>query len=309
MSLASKRNRIERDAGERALDDLPMLPSVVARLLALDPRSDEFFAEVLELGTDDPPFAAKVIQAANAAHSAPIQPIEGLRDAVMRLGAKSIADLVTSVAVSRVFVPSTAGECDLWRHSLLVAVLAREITQLIANEPDGGLEEAYLGGLVHDLGRFLMLDTAPDELDAVEQKGWRTPEELIEKESGLFGLDHARLGARAMRKWGLPPSLCDLVEHHHVYDPDEIPVDTEFTRATLVCVQLADRLACCLAGDLELAALPAEDRAEWIADNCIHESWKGIVPEADEIVGVLDEACDEAASRYASLGMPAEPRK
>jgi len=83
------------------------------RVLALDARSDQYFEALLAVAEEDPTFAVRLIRLANAPRSAPAKPIITIRQAVVRLGARECAGLVTALAVSRVFVPTTAGQRNL----------------------------------------------------------------------------------------------------------------------------------------------------------------------------------------------------
>src|SRR5271166_1047395 len=126
-------------------EQLPLLPTVVMRVLALDTRSDQYFEALLAVAEEDPTFAVRLIRLANAPSSAPSTPIVTIRQAVVRLGARECAGLVTTLAVARVFVPTTAGHRNLWLHSLQVAVAARVIAGLMTGASVSP-EHAYLAG-------------------------------------------------------------------------------------------------------------------------------------------------------------------
>jgi HD-like signal output (HDOD) protein len=104
-------------ATDLKLEQLPVLPAVVVRLMGLAPTSEGYFEEVLSISSEDPGLAVRVIHAANSALSAPRQPIESLQGAIARLGATHIGNLVATLAVTKVFEPKTRGEADLWVHS------------------------------------------------------------------------------------------------------------------------------------------------------------------------------------------------
>src|SRR5487761_2129065 len=136
---------------------LPLLPSIVLRVLQLDSSSDRSFEDLLRLAEEDPTFAVRLIRLANAPTSAPAKPIVTIRQAVVRLGARECAGLVTALAISRVFVPTTTVHRQLWLHALQTAVAARTIASLM---PKANIapDQAYLAGLLHDIGRFVMAD-------------------------------------------------------------------------------------------------------------------------------------------------------
>lgn len=199
---------------EKHVDALPVLPTVVARLLTLDPASDRHFDEVHRLVAADPGFSLRVVAAANSASSAPPRPIVTLPAAIARLGSVNAANVVVAASITRVFIPHNAGERGLWRHALQVGTLARGLAAVL-REPGLDPEQAYLSGLLHDVGRFVMLQEAPEGLHAVADAEWTRPEELLASERAAFGLTHAELGAMACTRWGLPPPVIQMVREHH----------------------------------------------------------------------------------------------
>ena len=203
-----------QDMLHRRVQDLPVLPGVLVRLLALDPSSETYFDDVRDLVETDPAFAARVLTAANAAASAPRDPITSVGAAVTRLGSSGTADIITALSFATVFVPRDAWEKSLWRHSIQVAVASRAV---VAADRHQRVDKAtaYTAGLLHDIGRFVMFHVADDQLRAVDEGDWDSPAALIEAERTICGLAHTELGALACRSWGLPEAVADLVEHHH----------------------------------------------------------------------------------------------
>lgn len=199
---------------ERKIDDLPVLPSVVSQLMGLDPSSARYFEDVERLIGSEPSFLARVLSSANSASSAPRSPITTLDAAILRIGARNAASLVLSAAVTRVFVPRSDGERALWQHALDVATLARRLARHVG----GGSfapEELYAAGLLHDVGHFVMLQEAPDQLDRLVGLEWRSAEELTRYERAIFGLTHADIGALACARWSLPSVIVQIVQQHH----------------------------------------------------------------------------------------------
>lgn len=221
---------------DKALNELPMLPGVVARLMLLDTRSDCFFEELLELLESDPPFALRCLRLANSAASGPENPVTTLQAAVSRLGSRNLVRWLTTMGVTQVFVPATAGQQLLWHHSIQTALGARVLVRTGTVEPT---ELAYLAGLLHDIGRFLTFRDAPEQLEEVDESGWSSPESLIEVERRLLGYDHAELGGRACELWGLPPVLASVVRNHHRDLADLDDLEPEVRRLVAV-VRMAD---------------------------------------------------------------------
>lgn len=210
MSMPGLRARLERH-----IDTLPVLPTVVARLMTVDQDSDDYFEEVLELIEGDPSFAACILAAANSAASAPVEPVVSIRAALVRLGGVGATRPIMAAAVSRVFVPRDDWEKSLWRHAVQVAEATRA---LLAFDRSGfaiDRDLAYAAGLLHDVGRFVMFQEAPDVLKQIDEGHWETPESLVATELSIAGVNHAELGAMACHRWHLPDLLVDVVARHH----------------------------------------------------------------------------------------------
>lgn len=263
------RNRA-RTLAARA-EQLPLLPSVLLRVLALDPGGDDYFDGILGIAEQDPSFAARVIRLANAPMSAPAKPIVSVRQAVVRLGARECATLATALAVARVFVPVTQGQRNLWVHALQVAVAARTIASLTATlrfAPD----QAYLAGLLHDIGRFVMFEGAPEDLGRVDETHWTTPQQLLDTEFQLLGYDHVQLGAMVCARWMLPDAIAELVQLHHVYSlPD--PQRTMAIGNLIRIVQMADLLSVLMMSEPAVVEQPLVMLVPTLAARCVHPAW------------------------------------
>jgi len=232
------RGRFAGSVGELAVEELPVLPGVVMRMMGLSPESDQFFEEVLNIASEDPGLALRVIRTANSPMSAPRSPVETIEGAIARLGANHVAELVTTVAIARVFVPRSSGETELWLHAIEVATACRAIVEHV--HIDGvTAEQAYLAGLLHDIGRFILFDQAPEFIQAVDDLAWTTPQELIAAERHVCGIDHAELGGRVCAHWDVPERIVTIVRTHHEL-PAEMP---NLVLPLLEVVRVADWLS------------------------------------------------------------------
>jgi HD-like signal output (HDOD) protein len=199
---------------QERIDKLPLLPDVVISLLRLDRRADDYFDKVFALLRSDPAFATRLLRYANSAAIAPAQPVSSLERALMLVGCNGAVSLVVAHSATQVFVPRHDWERDLWRHAFDVACLMRTLAPKVSDASIDP-EQAYLFGLLHDIGRFVLYLEAPDELRDVDETEWDSPEALIEAERSICGFTHAELGYLAMRKWHLPSNLAFAVRHHH----------------------------------------------------------------------------------------------
>ncbi len=285
-------------AMERHIDDLPLLPQVLVKILQLDPEAENYFDEFEKMAAEDPAFAVRVISLANSASSAPADPIDTIKGALARLGAGSIANFVASLSVQRVFVPREPSQIRLWKHSIETAVGAQRIAQL-APELKVNSDRAYLVGLLHDIGRFVMLEHAEPELREVEEHNWATPDELVQADIDVYTYTHSELGYLACQRWGLPDSVADVVRGHHDDLPDVITAGS--LDAEVFCVQIADWLSVVVLDGLdELSEAEVEHR---IRHKCLHkESAQSILPVA-ALCARLRDISLESERLFANLGI------
>ncbi len=214
MRIVEQADRNGENPFEHKVDELPLLPGVVVKVMGLSYDSEQLFEDVLEVASEDPALAVRVLKMANSAMSSPVSPIDSLERAVARLGATHVAEFVTAAAVTRVFVPRSLGERNLWHHAVEVATACR---LMVSQRPTKGADPgaAYLAGLLHDIGRLVMFDQSPEFIQAVDDLAWTTPGELVEAELRVVGADHANIGARVCEHWQVPPVTTRTVRDHH----------------------------------------------------------------------------------------------
>lgn len=285
------------DRLRRQVDNLPVLPTVVGRLMVLDRDDQAFFDSVLKLVENDPTFAARLISAANSASSSPRTPVASVRGAIARLGSGGAASMILSLAVSRVFIPRDPWEKSLWRHAIQVGTAARSFAAVTTGIGVSG-DEAYTAGLLHDVGRFVMFEQAPEALRRIDESDWDTPALLLETERSVCGMNHAELGARACHHWGLPDLLVDAVAQHHESGLDSAAGPRQ---ALAALVQFAD-LA------MFPSAMPGTPGFDHSPLEVIEER---LVPHLPDVLSLSPEAlrkiiaagCAEADAACAALGL------
>jgi putative nucleotidyltransferase with HDIG domain len=291
MTIAEKQRRT-KDRIARRLEELPLLPAVVAEIASMDPDSPEFVQQVEDLARTDPPFALRLLKMANGGSRPPENPILTIPQSIMRIGARPLASTITSMAVMRVFVPTTKGQKNLWNHALQVAECAREIA---AQQPELNTkpEVAYLAGLLHDVGRFVMFDESPKELGAVDESGWTNADQLVAAELEICGYDHATLGAMACESWRLPLPVTQMIRDHHVYDGRRTDVWEPEMERLIRIVQTADCLSFLLMSNPGFLKLDHDTRRDLIRKACVHKTWglNTITPDR------LERSTDDIASK------------
>jgi len=255
-----------------AVDELPLLPSAVCKLMGLSISNEHYFEYVQQLAEQDPTFAVRLIRQANSAAQSPTSEITSLKSAVARIGALQIKRLLTAFSVAQIFIPTNKSERDLWAHSIQVAVTAQAIARLAPNNRIDP-EQAYICGLLHDIGRFVLFKKIPEGPVWIDEQDWGNPVELLIAEQEACGLDHAELGAMASKRWALPEDISTVISKHHNYTYTTLTaLDKKMTNLIKI-VQMADYFSMQIMKKPELLNLPAEELEIKILEKCLHSSW------------------------------------
>ena len=209
-----------------AVARLPAMPHILIKLLDLchggnmglgedEGRSeDERLNDFAELIAKDAAVTMKILGAANRSAPTHQGSRPGISQALLALGMETVKTLLIGESVSQVFGgfanPDDTDLRGFWRHSYTAALAARKIA-LMTDYPH--LEEAYLAGLLHDVGRLSLLSAAPSDysplLSHVDDSG------LCVAEKQAFGITHAEAGAWLIGKFSLDSFLADSVLYHH----------------------------------------------------------------------------------------------
>lgn len=192
---------------------LPVMPQILFNLIELCQKDKAGMGELAKLVAHDAGMTAKIMGVANSsAYNRGSRKVE-LVQSLNTLGIEMIKTLVISESVFQTFsnFPS-AKKYDLrgfWVHALKAAVLAREIAKKMSYPHS---EEAYLAGLLHDVGRLALLSAEPAYAsDFMAQDD----EHLCSIELSLVGITHAEAGAWLIERWNLDSFMADSVRYHH----------------------------------------------------------------------------------------------
>lgn len=293
---AAKRKRIELVIQQ--LNGIPTLPTVATRLLQVTVNSNTQAQEVVQLIESDPSLASKIISLASSAKSGLRRQTMSVSRAVVLLGFDAVRNAVLSIKVLDV-LPQTpaddnkASQIDwpgLWKHSLAVACAAKIIIPYIDRKAN--CEEAFVCGLLHDIGKLGLAASLPKSFGRVVQLSDASLCDISEMESEIFGLDHTIAGKRLGEKWRLPESIVEAIWLHH-QGPEGLPEDISHP-AFVQAVHLADLLA-------------RQHRLGYSGNHDISQDPARLAEQlhcpADAIEQVNLKLCDEISERGALLGL------
>jgi HD-like signal output (HDOD) protein len=232
----------------RKVSAIATLPQVAARIVQIveDPHSNA--QHLKQVICHDPALATRILKVVNSAFYGLPGHVNSVDRAIVMLGFREVKNIAMAANLSTLFRgselhgPFTAE--DLWRHCVAVGVASRQLAKK-TRRLSGRASDAFLAGLIHDLGLLVHLQVNPDKLGTV----CKAAHEAIQAgsqnvnfcalERSIIGIDHEQLGQALTEDWRFPEEFQQVVGFHH--HPKLARSDT---REMVTLVQIADVLVC-----------------------------------------------------------------
>jgi len=195
------------------LEGLRPFPVVVQKVIACVSRPDFKMEQVRDLIEEDPALAARVLRVANSVAFQTRLPCPTIQDAIIRMGARAVTDLASGLAAMTAFADVKGAGKAVREHCVGTAVIVRALAYRMDDAVAPAV--AFLAGLLHDIGKLLMMQTRHQTYTDLVKKGADMADEIHLREREFLGYDHAVLGGHVLAKWGLPSPLPKVVAWHH----------------------------------------------------------------------------------------------
>ncbi len=199
-----------------AVNELPPMPQVAAQVMELlsDPNSQ--MSDMVKVLSLDPALVARLIRVSNSALYGRGEQTTSLGQAVVRLGANTVRSLVMAASMKSLFPLDKTnvgvwGQA-LWQHSVECGLATRCVAQAVAY-PDP--EEAFVAGVLHDVGKVVILLHKTDEYRHILKRQAATKGNFATVEREVLGFDHTEVGTLLLDKWQMPGNLKACAQHHH----------------------------------------------------------------------------------------------
>lgn len=209
------------DPRERALEivnnikGLPSLPQVLTRLFALMQDQQASAAQVAETLSRDPALTAKVLGTVNSAFYGLRQEVRDVQHAVAYLGMKAVRNLaLAAVLYTRMQGGKriVAHYVNLWKHSLMVGVLAEFLAEQFQIEAG---QELFSCGVLHDLGKMIELGFLPDIFLEIRSKAEADKLSFLTAEMEVLGTNHVEIADLLFERWKLSLETRSLIRGEH----------------------------------------------------------------------------------------------
>ncbi len=210
MELSALAIRVARTPG------LGMLPQVTSQVLKMVDNPDLSPRQIGALIERDAGLASKLLKIANSSFYGSAGKIKTVSQAISVMGMSAVRSTIVSQAYQQMTAIRGASKrfdrLAFWQHSLATASASRILAKLKGwRDP----EEAFLAGLLHDLGRLVMDRFLPSELDRILTLALEKAIPLIEAEREVLGYTHLEVGELLGEQWSLPSGLREAIRHHH----------------------------------------------------------------------------------------------
>lgn len=239
------------DEALKKITAIATLPEVTSKIIATveDPKASA--STLHKIVSHDPALATRILKVVNSAFYGLPGQIGSIERAIVLLGLNAVKNIAVAASLGQMFRGVKLCEeftaRDLWTHCMAVAVTSRELARQMKLPIT---DEAFLAGMIHDLGLLVSLQVSPEQLRVVCEKARGNEATFCEIEREVIGVDHQQLGAALTEHWKFPRS-CQLVAGHH-HDPAAL---SDNSRLLVTVVYVADTICCQANHGFNLTAL------------------------------------------------------
>ncbi|MDP3029522.1 MAG: HDOD domain-containing protein [Deltaproteobacteria bacterium] len=241
--------------------------------------------KITEIVGLDQSLTAKILRLVNSSFYGFQGKISSLSQAIVLLGFNTVRNVILSVSVLRAFYSDKGCKVfDLgkfWEHSVGTAFVAKNLAEHIKfKEP----EDAFIGGLLHDIGRVFILQSLRPEMEKIIALMLEEDLTMREAEEKVLDADHAWIGYVMAKNWHFPPVLCSAIGYHHAPNGK----DEEFLLASII--HLADII--CRGMDLGCGGddfVPNVSPAAWRELSMSLEDAKVLIQKTDQNLYQIEE--------------------
>jgi putative nucleotidyltransferase with HDIG domain len=210
-------NRLTPEQLAAGVQDLPSLPAVVMELLSSIEQEDIDISVLAKKVSYDQALTAKTLRLANSSTYGLQVKVTTIQQAITFLGFQTTRNLITTAAITGCF-PSgrCAGFHDkaFWRHSIATAACARALARRMRFNQD----IAFTAGLLHDIGRLVLVTGHPDAYDQVVAWHAQHGGDWQDAEQAILGIDHVDAGVALADHWNFSSTMRQAIAYHHAPD-------------------------------------------------------------------------------------------
>ena len=193
-------------------EGLPPFPAIALKALKLMSGTDTSLLELCNLIRSDPGFSTAILRIANSPLVAFSKEVTSVLQASMLLGFQRLRSVVITVGLKAYLTGSPTPLIQAcWHHSVACAIIAERSAKWRFLDKDF----AYTAGILHDIGRVALATVMPESYARVVERGADQPQDLLQVEQELCGIDHCQAGRSLVTAWNLPEVFLEITACHH----------------------------------------------------------------------------------------------
>lgn len=198
------------------LDRLPKLSPMITQLLAQLSRRNCEILELVETVERDPMLSGQVLRLANSAIFGRLRPVPSVHHAVVMVPTGALRKFALGSSISNLFSRTKMAKNFSVRRFNVHSAATATLLELLSEElPFESSEDAFLAGLLHDVGKLLIAVSLPQQYDDILALTAVNGATLIEAERDVIGIDHAELSGLAIARWELSEAIQSAACDHH----------------------------------------------------------------------------------------------
>lgn len=222
--------------------ELPTMPEVLIKLNDVMGKPDTSSDDVAQVVSRDPAVATNVLRIVNSAYYGLQVRVSSVNLAVSVMGFNMTKKVALKAAVFSTFAKRREriqhfDPAQFWKHAVFTGVAARVLGSNSTEFADSQAEDLYICGLLHDIGKIILLEKLGARYLGVLARSAQTGRPELEVEGTDLGFTHADVGSVLAIKWFLPEDLAIAIRYHH--SPSRDP----FHRSLSSLIHLADHIA------------------------------------------------------------------
>lgn len=261
------------------LKSIPSMPGAAQKAfqLATDPNAEaRDFIDVIE---SDEALSARVLKIANSVFFDRGHKSTTIESSVTVIGINELRCLLNATALSEIFPSKHPARSMLWSNDIATALIARGLAQRLR---PGKEDVAFLGGLMHDIGKLLLLQRTGEEYSRVLKIVETEDKSFCEAEERRFPFTHTEVGQLIGERWNFTPELISIIRDHHA------PWKEEDFSAREISLTAIIKAADTLAHSLGLGHMRGYTKLRARATRELEDTWRVLRIPAEEHKGLLE---------------------
>ncbi|MCP3873397.1 MAG: HDOD domain-containing protein [Desulfobacteraceae bacterium] len=205
---------------------LPALPTIFFEINEAIKNPKCSGKDIVDIVSKDTSLSATLLKIVNSAHYGLSKKVESLHYAAMALGTQQVSSLAFGITVIKYFKGISEKRVNMqsfWQHSVACAITAKTFATHVKGVNS---ERVFIGGLLHDIGRLILLNSYPDACNSLVNKAQILGLFHYQLEEKYFGMTHGKFGSLLAKNWNFSDKLSELIHHHHTQFKKVPPKET-----------------------------------------------------------------------------------